>query len=171
MITPEPAQPDDLIAADWLVAEIQGFSGRVRDLVPASYDAFVRIPAGEGTATIDALTQVLREHTHTVRCWYGLWEGWPAADVWTGAQTFHLPHRGYRLLKGQMSDDLQSVSGDDRGPSLWWTGDRSWLVANEVDADATYLGGSSRLIEDALLLTGTSVTEVSPDDPITTDDE
>lgn len=42
-----------------------------------------------------------------------------------------------------------------RSPSLWWSDDRAWCVASDVDLQSTYLGASAecvqRLIHDGQL--------------------
>ena len=37
----------DLSPANWLIQEVTGFEGRVRDVVPATYDAFARLVSEE----------------------------------------------------------------------------------------------------------------------------
>jgi len=54
-------------------------------------------------------------------------------------------------------------------PSLWWPEDRAWVVASEVDSDATYIAGSRALLHDLLRTDGFAVTEVGPNDQITVD--
>jgi hypothetical protein len=41
-------------------------------------------------------------------------------------------------------------AGWEDGPNLWWPDDRSWCVASEIDFPYTYVGGSSKLIEEIL---------------------
>lgn len=58
------------------------------------------------------------------------------------------------------------AQGAHLSPSLWWPEDRAWVVASEVDSDATHLGGSRSLADD-LLRSGLAVTTVEPDVAIT----
>lgn len=115
------------------------------------------------------LRDVLERHTGTDRCWFALWDGWPAADAWRGAPTFHLPHRDFLLFAGGLGDDLMVFAGDDRGPSIWWPEDRAWVVASEVDSDATYVAGSRALLQELHRARRLAVTEVGPLDRITVD--
>lgn len=167
----EPVEPvTDLAPAHWLIQEVAGFDGRVRDVVPAVYDAIARVSPEAHPMPLGPLRAVLARHTQTDRCWFALWDGWPAADAWEGAPTFHLPHRDYLLFTGNFNADLMTFAGDDRGPSLWWPEDRAWVVASEVDSDAIYVAGSRPLLSDLLRSDGLTVTEADPDDTITVDD-
>lgn len=159
----------DLGPADWLVQVVTGFRGRVRDLVPSTYVAYARVMP-EPPRQVRLLGSVLERHTQTQRCWFALWDGWPAADRWRGAPTFQLPHRAFLLFAGSLCDDPMAFAGDDRGPSLWWPEDRAWVVASEVDSDATYVAGSRALVGDLLGSVGLAATEVVRDDPITCDE-
>jgi hypothetical protein len=58
----------------------------------------------------------------------------------------HLPGRDYVLFNGSVG---QSAGWED-GPNLWWPDDRSWCVASEIDFPYTYVGGSTKLIEEIL---------------------
>ena len=124
-----------------------------------------------------ALVDVLGDHT-TARdhCWFAAWEGWgdfrdgsaalatlggsagntPAtlppgtyrAKPWEHPK-FTLPHRGYYLARGPLTDALETVYGITwayQSASIWWPEDRAWCVATEVDFDWTYVGGSNGCI-------------------------
>ncbi|WP_157746402.1 hypothetical protein [Micromonospora inositola] len=118
------------------------------------------------------LRNVLARHTQTPdTCWFAHWDGWPAAGAWRRrAPMFHLPHREFLRFTGSLDDDLMAFAGDNRGPSLWWPEDRAWVVANEVDSDATYIAGSRQLLDDLLRTNGLDVAEVGPNDQITVDE-
>jgi hypothetical protein len=58
----------------------------------------------------------------------------------------HLPGRDYVLFKGSVGQG----EGWADGPNLWWPDDRTWCVASEIDFPYTYVGGSSKLIEEML---------------------
>jgi hypothetical protein len=49
----------DLRAATWLIEEVTGFAGRVRDLVPATYDAFARVVSAKNLLPVALLRDVL----------------------------------------------------------------------------------------------------------------
>lgn len=164
----EPAT--DLTPARWLTCEVPGFRGRVRDVVPATFQAFARVALSQPGVTLHLLRDVLTHHTQTNACWFALWDGWPAADAWSGAPTFHLPHRDYLLFHGSLHADLMAFAGDDRGPSLWWPEDRTWVVSSEVDSDAIYVAGSRELLDDLQRMDGLTVTQVGVDDAITVDE-
>ena len=57
-----------------------------------------------------------------------------------------LPARYYLLLKGSVAE----AQGWEDGPNLWWSDDRAWWVASEIDFPYTYVAGTSRLIDDVL---------------------
>ena len=89
-------RPDDVLPVDdiapgrWLVGELTSL-GRVRDLVPASYAAHVRVPEGEEwlsppeeprAASLWLLRDVLARHTSTPDdCWLTFWEGFLPSTV------------------------------------------------------------------------------------------
>ncbi len=107
----------------------------------AAVRAFARVTSSQLGVTVHLLRDVLTNHTQTNACWFALWDGWPAADAWMGAPTFHLPHRDYLLFHGSLGADLMAIAGDDRGPSLWWPARRNCTTAasrqwrNHVDVD------------------------------------
>lgn len=202
-------QPDDVVPvtnlapADWLVEQLRGW-GRVRDLVPAGYEAYVRVPDEQGSLWLTR--DVLAGHTRgSDKCWFAIWEGWPLPDKWRTEPTFHLPDRDLLLFAGTF-DDLDVVaiefgcaitefggSGSrlhvpgrtptaqdhrmaaahgrqqrqHQRPSLWWPEKRSWVVGNEVNSDATYVGGSRSLAADLLAVDSLQATEIEPGDRIT----
>lgn len=56
-------------------------------------------------------------------------------------------------------------------PNLIWPDDRSWCVATDIDQDTTYVGGSSRLVDDLVRCDSLEVHEVRADDGITEDSD
>lgn len=161
---------NDLASAHWLTREVSEFRGRVRDVVPATFRAFARVASSDSVFQVSLLRDVLTSHTQGRACWFALWDGWPSADSWVGAQTFSLPHRDYLLFHGSLDMDPMAFAGDDRGPSLWWPDDQAWVVASDVDSDATYVAGSSDLLNDLQQTEGLSVTEVQANDALTLDE-
>lgn len=124
-----------------------------------------------------ALIALLAKHTSTPdRCWFCLWEGYgyltgamavlvaqfekdddPRRPVQPRAvirpprpelkkSRVRLAGRNYLLFTGSVA----LGEGWDDGPNLWWPDDRSWCVASEIDFPYTYVGGSSKLIEEIL---------------------
>jgi hypothetical protein len=57
-----------------------------------------------------------------------------------------LPHREYHLWTGTLTD-AGAFRHQEQPPNLWWPQDRSWFVGTEIDASATYVGGSDALVE------------------------
>jgi hypothetical protein len=57
-----------------------------------------------------------------------------------------MPGRDYLLFTGSVDQG----EGWQDGPNLWWPDDRSWCVASEIDLPHTYVGGSTKLIEQIL---------------------
>jgi len=57
-----------------------------------------------------------------------------------------LPHREYHLWTGTLAD-VGAFRDHEQPPNLWWPEDRSWFVGTEIDAAATYVGGSDALVE------------------------
>lgn len=141
---------------------------------PGLFDSWPRT----GTLRLEearALVDVLAHHTMTPgRCWFAAWEGFGSLEDGSAAihflidgsateapppgqyrekpkrhPRFTLPHRGYYLAKGAVTDALETVYGfqaDYRSASLWWPDDRAWCVATEIDFDWTYVGGSKECI-------------------------
>lgn len=178
-------RPDDVLPVDdiapgrWLVGELTSL-GRVRDLVPASYAAHVRVPEGEEwlsppeeprAASLWLLRDVLARHTSTPDdCWLTFWEGFLLPRSWRAAPRLRLPHRDH-LLFGAGLGDLAAVSEafgrvGYAEPNLWWPEDRAWVAHWEVDSDAVYVGGSADL-RDALLAADLGAEAVAVDDAIT----
>jgi hypothetical protein len=52
-------------------------------------------------------------------------------------------------------------------PNLWWSHDRSWCVASEIDLPWTYVGGSKGLIGRVLSHPELEALPALPDDPNT----
>lgn len=124
-----------------------------------------------------ALAGLLVDYTSTPdRCWFCLWEGFGYLTGATAALVAHfwkegdpgppapppavirpprpklkksrvrLPGRDYLLFTGSVAQG----EGWEDGPNLWWPDDHSWCVASEIDFPYTYVGGSSKLIEEIL---------------------
>ena len=101
------------------------------------------------------LAGILRSCTSTPElCWFAVWEGWGDLRIpGDGAPMFSVPYRDLFLLRGTVDDVLTTLGEVDwsyRSPNLWWSDDRAWCVATEIDFKWSYVGGSSACIEQIL---------------------
>jgi hypothetical protein len=100
----------DLTPADWLVERVTGFDGRVRDVVPGMYPAYVRIAEVPTPLPLPLLRDLLSGHTKKPgTCWFAIWEGYPLPVAWQSAPKFHLPERDHLLFAGAL-DDLMVIA-------------------------------------------------------------
>lgn len=74
-----------------------------------------------------------------------------------------LPHREYHLWTGTLAD-AGAFLHQQQPPNLWWPEDRSWFVGSEIDAVATYVGGSDALVEALCADPTLRATRVAPSD-------
>jgi hypothetical protein len=130
----------------------------------------------EGTLYLDdarALAEIARGFTDTAQqCWCCIWEGFgwwsrsrygplgadespPPSPIPIEAKEWpkvHTRYRDYFLYETPLDtsfvEAIQTLEG--HSPNLWWPSDRAWCVGTEVDANATYVGGSRALV-DAIL--------------------
>ena len=150
----------------WIVDELAG-----GDLFPLirSGDAWIGGP-GEGSLEPD-LARSLRGLLATVTgdpdsCWFGIWEGYGhLTDLQREAPAFSAPARRWRLFKGPLTAMDQSFFEDSGhlSANLVWPEDRSWCVATDIDAEATYVGGSEELIAGVLANADLEAERVNPD--------
>ena len=120
----------------------------------------------------DALVDVLRRHTGTPdRCWFCIWDGYGWEDEARSATRgepggrlddpavppavregprVELSGRNYLLYSGPIEAALAFVDSEGQSPNLFWSEDRSWCVATEVDFSSTYVGGSNQLRDELL---------------------
>ena len=137
-------------------------------------------PPEEGNmdpADAEALTEILRSETSTPEsCWFCLWQGFgwveevvPAA-VWNGPRV-HLPNRDYLLYGGPVQSVVLTSEGGRQpaaqSASLWWSADRAWCVATEIDLSWTYVSGTARLIESVLHDPRLEAVAAAAEDPLT----
>jgi hypothetical protein len=56
--------------------------------------------------------------------------------------------RSYFIFRGSIdaASGLE-FNGLGQAPNLWWSNDRAWCVATEIDGYSTYVGGSARCVE------------------------
>lgn len=80
------------------------------------------------------------------------------------------------VVRAQTAEMMAASERDDalefrQSPNLIWPDDRSWCVATDIDQDTTYVGGSSRLVDDLVRCDSLEVHEVRADDGITEDSD
>ncbi len=108
------------------------------------------IPERECRTLID----VLRGFTTTPdQCYFCLWEGFGYLDrrLYKAGSRVEAPGRGYLLFRGPLDGVMSFLVrefpfwGDT--PNIWWSADRAWCVATDIDLYDTYVGGSEECIE------------------------
>lgn len=112
-------------------------------------------------------------------CRFGLWDGYGWAteaslSVLLPAGAGHrpgleAPGRDYIVFRGGLDQPARLEAGARQTPNLWWSSDRSWLVATDIDLESTYIGGSRDLVEVLRGEPGLEVLAVSPGDPLVDD--
>lgn len=87
--------------------------------------------------------------TEPNRCWYAVWDGYgalglPRDDV----PRVELPGTSMLLLSGRLDAAGTSLESPpfDRRANLWWPDDHAWVVATDVYATSTLIGGSAACI-------------------------
>lgn len=144
---------------------------------PGTSQPWSQGPSEGRLTTEDAavLAEILGAHTESPqRCWFGLWDGYG----WDNAVAYSFPHpeetggsprlpdpiptevregprvrlpdRDYLLYTGSVEDALAFAETKDQPANLWWSDDRPWCVASEIDLPWTYIGGSAELIRQVL---------------------
>ena len=81
----------------------------------------------------------------------------------------HLPHRDYFLYQGPAEAVVTLASLDStwgQCPNIWWTADRAWCVASEIDLPWTYVGGPCGLIDAVLADSRIEALPADPADPV-----
>lgn len=137
----------DVSPGAWLSGHLVTLGGRVRDIVPAAYEAHVLVthqgddgggpPVGcLDRSSLAALRDVLLPRTTTPEpCWFALWEGHPGLPRrWATLPKLHLPDRAYPLFLAPVAKGVDLAveteclghSGDVQG--------RSYLVVDEAGA-------------------------------------
>ncbi len=84
------------------------------------------------------------------------------------AAMLELPHREHHLWTGTLGD--VGAFRDHQPPNLWWPADRSWFVGTEIDAAATYVGGSDALARAVCADPTLRASRVAPSDRMLFDD-
>ena len=113
-----------------------------------SYPRYGCLPSEECRAIAD----VLKEFTSTPNlCYFFVWEGWGFLDPgrYKNASRLRFPGQDYLLFRGHLDAVMSFLddSGWSQSPSIWWSDDRAWCVATEIDNPDTYVGGSDVCIE------------------------
>ncbi|MDE0129869.1 MAG: hypothetical protein OXQ86_09930 [Gammaproteobacteria bacterium] len=154
----------------WIVDELAG-----EDLAPLirSGDAWIGGPH-EGSLEPDqarSLQGVLATVTAKPEsCWFGIWEGYGhLTESQREAPAISTPARRWHLFRAPLTAIDQSFfeDGGHWSANLVWPVDRSWCVATEIDAEATYVGGSEELVARVLANAGLEAERVSPDRRLT----
>jgi len=140
-------------------------------------DLSVCRPPRRGTLTAEdcvALVSLLRSHTTTAdACWFCLWEGYawqgrasdPIPQEILSGPKLELARRDYVLYTGSIEAATAIDDADSHTPNFWWPADKAWCLASDIDLPWTYVGGSSKLIEELL---AREDLEVLPADPVDT---
>jgi hypothetical protein len=87
--------------------------------------------------------------TEPNRCWYAVWDGYGALELpRDGVPRVELPGRSMLLLSGRLDAAGTSLEAPpfDRRANLWWPDDHAWVVATDVYATSTLIGGSAACI-------------------------
>ena len=99
------------------------------------------------------LTRILNRFTKSKDGYFLIWEGYAgmAAFIKDAAQ-ISLPRRVYGLFGGPLDAVIELHQGYSPvdSPNIWWTQDRAWCCATDIDLESTYVGGSIACIADVL---------------------
>ena len=141
------------------------------------------------------LAEILRDWTTTPeRCWFCVWAGYgcdggvyltasggaaalsanpvrrpdPVPAAVRGGSRVKLPNRDYLLYSGPVEAALATVGpgGEDQVANLWWSQDRAWCVATEIELAWTFVGGPAGLIGQLLAETRIEALPAAPDDEL-----
>lgn len=93
------------------------------------------------------LREILPGHTGTPdEVWWCVWNGYGDYTFQPAPTTplLRLPAREYFLLSGSIDGITESLIKTFfwQNANLWWSDDRKWCVATEIDYCWTYVGGS-----------------------------
>ncbi|MDE0129088.1 MAG: hypothetical protein OXQ86_05940 [Gammaproteobacteria bacterium] len=155
-----------LAGGGWIVDELAG-----GDLVPLirSGDAWIGGPS-EGSLAPDlarSLKGLLATATaNPDSCWFGIWEGYGhLTESQREAPAISAPARRWHLFRAPLTAIDQSFfdDGGHLSANLIWPEDRSWCIATEIDAEATYIAGSEELVARVLATADLEAERVSPD--------
>ena len=113
------------------------------------------------------LARILGHHTQTPdNCYFAIWEGNTVLDdLRDHPTTFTVDGMHHFVVADTLAHadrDLWSVVA-----SYWWPADRAWFVADHIDLQATYVGGSRACIDEMLGRPGLEAFPVQSDDDIT----
>lgn len=136
-----------------------------------------RPKSGELTSSIALdLARVLVEYTATPAiCWFCVWTGWGDLNV-GGVKIVDITRsitasgRQYALFCA----DVQAITtvlgigrrAEFRTPSFWWPDDHAWFVSTEIDAESTYVAGTTMLMNRLLRTPNLEVLPASLADPL-----
>ncbi len=174
----------------WLIDTCDGDPGTVGGLVPAGFDAVVRVSAppddvGDWIAAYRDLFGLVAsigvDHTERPRdAWFAIER---ANDFGQGASPWMMstgaarsddepwlvrPQRAYRLTTGPIwaVTRLIGPSTSWRHPDLFWPDDHAWFVATDVDFWSLYVAGPDRFVSRIEALVPTGVERVDAATPL-----
>jgi len=163
-------------AAAWAGTELTAQSGWTEVALPPTRPAAALPWDGTGPdegrlppAAATVLANLLAAHTSTPgRCWFGVWEGWADLSakgaISVDLARLQLPQRAYLLYTGSVDAAAEVPGRPPVTPNLWWSEDRAWCIASEIDLDRTYVGGSVALIEALTVHPALEAQRVDPTD-------
>ena len=109
-------------------------------------------------------------------CSFGVWEGY-GSDLTVDGPIFEdvprrsdemtvleLQWRSYAMFEGPVMGATCFMTSRFQSPNLWWSEDRSWFIASEIDLPWTYVAGPRRLIDELLADSEIEALESSPDE-------
>ena len=157
----------DTRSAQWVVDGLDR-SPNLSGLIPAVFSSYARIlhkgakleedndlELGALPETVSVpLKEILTGYTGpSEECWFGIWSGW-AFDYKPSIPQTLTVHTGYRewfLFTGSLDAlGFKFFLGENLTANVVWPSGRAWFLANEIEFDCTYIGGSSALITSLL---------------------
>ena len=152
---------DDASAGGWIAERLGPFGPRVDGTVPRGYAAYACVPHPDGYGCEEEVAAAQAE----------AWDQLATTLVERpAAPMLLLPHREYHLWTGTLAD-VAAFRHHDQSPNLWWPEDRSWFVGSEIDAAATYLGGSEALVDAVCAEAPLGAYRVAPSDEMLFEDD
>lgn len=150
---------------DWVRSECDPEWGTVGSIIPSRFRRIVRVPAPEPNeswwsdyrARFTTIASICAWHTATPdELTFAIWEGHgfvSPAGALDGVPRLELPDRTYLLVEGgehAVGNLRYPGYAEWRNPDLVWPGDRSWLIATDVDFWSLYVAGPPALVDEVL---------------------
>lgn len=158
--------------AGWIAGAVDGFGVVLPSAFPARARVLheaVWVTPGDGSsagwserrtgrmpdAALAALLPHLAGATTTPReCTFAVWTGYGGMLRFGGVPHLALRHREYQLYRGALDDVLELSSAvyppgsaSTATPNIAWPRDGAWVLATEIDLDATYVAGGVGLVD------------------------